>query len=129
MEADLKQAMATRDSLLIGSLYSNLADSLIGLAGAARFTDDPTHSSHQPSSSPSKLSSTTRFLAKADDALQRAAASFGHALDTRRQCTTLAKISLIAKMRGDHNLADSWSQKYFAVLSEAQKDNTLAADI
>ena len=96
----------------------------MGLAGAC----NPTHALSQalddttdpPSSSPPSKD-FTRYLAKAEDALQRAAANYSRAMDFAAHCSALAKLGLISRLRGDDSVAEDWAKKYAAAWREGRK--------
>ena len=111
--------------MLIGTLYSHLADSYMGLANPSPPPHPSPPSSHipstpKPSSSPTSTSTRTRFsnIAKAELYIDRAHDCFKRAAYLDGECEQLMKKAIIAKLRGDEKLAEEWAQRHNAVWEE-----------
>jgi anaphase-promoting complex subunit 5 len=114
IEGVVPQAIEGTDNLLIGTLYSHLADSYMGLA-------DPNcdaKAAASPSSSPSSSRSTAANVAKAELYIDRARECYKKSGYLAGECEQLMKKAIIAKLRGDEKLAEEWAQNHNRVWEE-----------
>jgi hypothetical protein len=88
----------------------------MGTAGRASISAQSAQPHSQAASPINKTS--TQLLAKAEDSLKRASEAFARVHDTARHCSALAKISRIARVRGDFRLAEDWAERYLGVWRE-----------
>ncbi|KAF2034414.1 hypothetical protein EK21DRAFT_85454 [Setomelanomma holmii] len=116
LEGVVPQAIEGVDNMLIGTLYSHLADSYMGLADPNR---EPTATS--PPSSPSSHRSTTANVAKAELYIDRARECYKKSGCLAGECEQLMKKAIIAKLRGDEKLAEEWAQNHNRVWEEGIK--------
>jgi len=115
VEAILPQALEGSDNLLVGTLYSHLADSHMGLAS-------PDH--ENPSTGLSSLKSTwsrAADIAKADLYIDRAREYYKKCEYFDGECDQLMKKAIIAKLRGDEKLAEEWAQNHNRVWEEGMQ--------
>ena len=111
----LWQALEGSDNLLVGTLYSHLADSHMGLAS-------PAH--ENPSTGLSSLKSTwsrAADIAKADLYIDRAREYYKKCEYFDGECDQLMKKAIIAKLRGDEKLAEEWAQNHNRVWEEGMQ--------
>lgn len=113
----LYQASEGVDDMLIGMLYSHLADSHMGLAGPSNKSTSLLTHTHPLQSPSSRIRSTN--LAKAELFIDRARKYFKKSEYLEGECEQLMKKALMAKMRGDEKLAEEWAQNHNKVLKEA----------
>ncbi|KAF2021731.1 hypothetical protein BU24DRAFT_362512, partial [Aaosphaeria arxii CBS 175.79] len=106
LHAVIPQSLENSDSMLIGTLYSNIADSYMGLAGL----DDP--------SSANGSRSYAANISRADLYLDRARDYFKKVEDIEYECEQLMKKAFIAKLRGDEKVADEWAHNHNRVWEE-----------
>jgi anaphase-promoting complex subunit 5 len=117
--------------MLIGTLYSHLADSYMGLANTnpnPTLTARPTiisPSTPRPSSSSSPSSNRSRNskIAKAELYIDRAREHFKRAAYLDGECEQVMKKAIIAKLRGDEKVAEEWAMKHNAIWEEGVKAN------
>lgn len=114
LEGVIPQALEGADNMLIGTLYSHLADSYMGLA-------DPAKTSTSPASSPTAARSTTSKVSKADVYIDRARECYKKAGSLTGECEQLMKKAIIARLRGDEKLAEEWAQNYNRVWEEGMR--------
>lgn len=118
LEGVIPQSLESSDNLLCGTLYSHLADSYMGLADpSGKYTLNST------SSSPSATRSTAANVAKAELHIDRSRECFKKAGYLAGQCEQLMKKAIIAKLRGDENLAEEWAQNHNRVWEEGMASN------
>ncbi|KAH7078559.1 anaphase-promoting complex subunit 5-domain-containing protein [Paraphoma chrysanthemicola] len=117
VEGVLPQAIEGTDNLLIGTLYSHLADSYMGLADPNR----ETKAADSPSSSPSSPRSTANNVAKAELYIDRARECYKKSGYLAGECEQLMKKAIIAKLRGDEKLAEEWAQNHNRVWEEGTR--------
>ncbi|KAF1830174.1 hypothetical protein BDW02DRAFT_559627 [Decorospora gaudefroyi] len=124
VEGVLPQALEGTDTMLIGTLYSHLADSYMGLANpnlADSALLPPVTSPSTPKVAPSPGSSSRSrafHIAKAELYIDRARDCFKKARSLDGECEQLMKKAIIAKLRGDEKLAEEWAQNYNRVWEE-----------
>jgi anaphase-promoting complex subunit 5 len=114
--------------MLIGTLYSHLADSYMGLANPTP-SPSPSHSppssSHIPSTPKSSSPPSSRVkafnIAKAELYIDRARECFKRSAYLDGECEQLMKKAIIAKLRGDEKLAEEWAQRHNRVWEEGMK--------
>jgi anaphase-promoting complex subunit 5 len=116
IEGVIPQALEGSDNLLIGTLYSHLGDSYMGLAGPNAVVK----SSVSPLS-PSSNRSTSANVAKAELYIDRARDCYKKSGYLAGECEQLMKKAIIAKLRGDEKLAEEWAQNYNRVWDEGTK--------
>lgn len=109
LSAALPQSLEYGDQVIIGTLYSHLGDSHIGLAGL----DDPSTSSG--------ARARTANMSKAELYIDRARECWKKAEDIEGECEQLMKRAIVAKFRGDEKLAEEWSQNHNRVWEEGRK--------
>ena len=129
------QALEGGDNMLIATLYSHLADSYMGLvnpdpaapfaAGAldqsqAVITSTPktTTTTTTATSSSSSHRSRAANIAKAELYIERAGDGFKKAGYLDGECEQLMKKAVIAKLRGDEQLAEEWAMRHNRVWEE-----------
>ena len=105
-EAVLPQALEGGDNLLIGTLYSHLADAYMGLA-------DPALTSSSDTKSSSNL-----HVAKAELYIDHARERYKRAGYVVGECEQVMKRAVIARLRGDGGVAEVWAQRYGRVWEE-----------
>jgi anaphase-promoting complex subunit 5 len=116
LEGVIPQATEGTDSFLVGTMYSHLGDSYMGLA-------DPNPSlDAQTSVPPSSNRWTARNMAKAELYTDRARECFKKNGYLVGECEQLMKKSIIAKLRGDEKLAEEWAQNHNRVWEEGMKE-------
>lgn len=115
-EGVIPQALEGTDNLLIGTLYSHLADSYMGLA-------DPNAEPKSPTtmSSPSPSRSTFANVARAETYISRARACYKKSGCLVGECEQLMKKAIIARLRGDEKLAEEWAQNHNRVWEEGMR--------
>ncbi|KAI2477807.1 anaphase-promoting complex protein [Pyrenophora tritici-repentis] len=115
-------ALEGKDNMLVGTLYSHLADSHMGLANP-----DAASSSHASIMSPSTaksprfpaMRSRSANVAKAELYIDRARDCFKRAAYVDGECEQLMKKAMIAKLRGDEKVAEEWAMRHNQVWEEA----------
>ncbi|CAE7205465.1 hypothetical protein PTNB73_07123 [Pyrenophora teres f. teres] len=115
-------ALEGKDAMLVGTLYSHLADSHMGLANP-----DNASSSHATIMSPSTpksprisaMRSRSANVAKAELYIDRARDCFKRAACVDGECEQLMKKAMIAKLRGDEKVAEEWAMRHNQVWEEA----------
>jgi anaphase-promoting complex subunit 5 len=116
LEGVIPQATEGTDSFLVGTMYSHLGDSYMGLA-------DPNPSlDAQTSVPPSSNRWTARNMAKAELYTDRARECFKKNGYLVGECEQLMKKAIIAKLRGDEKLAEEWAQNHNRVWEEGMKE-------
>lgn len=119
VEGIIPQALEGDDDLLIGTLYSHLADSYMGLANpeASQAIDK----SASPSPSSGSNWSTATNVARAELYIDRARECYKKRSYLAGECEQLMKKALIAKLRGDEKLAEEWAQNHNRVWEEGMR--------
>jgi anaphase-promoting complex subunit 5 len=117
LKGAIPQALEGADNLLIGTLYSHLGDSYMGLADPSVAARTPT----SPSSSPSANRSTAAKVAKAELYIDRARECYKKSGYLVGECEQLMKKAIIAKLRGDEKLAEEWAQNHNQVWEEGMR--------
>jgi anaphase-promoting complex subunit 5 len=112
--------------MLIGTLYSHLADSYMGLADPNPSPSSPsfnlTQTPSTPKTAPSPSSrSKTANITKAELYIDRARDHFKRATYLKGECEQLMKKAIIAKLRGDEKLAEEWAQRHNCVWEEGMQ--------
>jgi anaphase-promoting complex subunit 5 len=102
LEAVIPRYLECGSAYMAGQLYSVLADSYVGLAGAES----------AGKGSDAKPNRRREFLVKAHGTLDRALENFTAIEDLERQCETLAKTATVLKVAGDSALANESAAKY-----------------
>ncbi|KAF2819990.1 hypothetical protein CC86DRAFT_460011 [Ophiobolus disseminans] len=118
-EGVVPQALEGADNMLIGTLYSHLADAYMGLAdpnGAPK-----TSTSISSPSGPSANRSTAANVAKAELYIDRARTCYKKSGYLAGECEQLMKKAIIARLRGDEGLAEEWAQNHNRVWEEGMK--------
>jgi anaphase-promoting complex subunit 5 len=108
-EGVIPQALEGADNMLIGTLYSHLADSYMGLA-------DPALASNKKSSPSNR--STSANVAKAEVYIDRARNCYKRSGYVEGECEQLMKKAIIARLRGDEKVAEEWAQNHNRVWEE-----------
>jgi anaphase-promoting complex subunit 5 len=113
VEGVIPQTLEGSDNLLIGTLYSHLGDSYMGLA-------DPNADAKISTSqfSPHSHRSTAANVAKAELHIDRARECYKKSGYLAGECEQLMKKAIIAKLRGDEKLAEEWAQNHNRVWEE-----------
>ncbi|KAF2856573.1 hypothetical protein T440DRAFT_3157 [Plenodomus tracheiphilus IPT5] len=119
VEGVLPQALEGSDNLLVGTLYSHLADSYMGLAGPES-SSNPKKAPATPSS-PRTTRSRAASIAKADSYIDRAREYYKKCEYLDGECEQLMKKAIIAKLRGDEKLAEEWAQNHNRVWEEGMR--------
>jgi anaphase-promoting complex subunit 5 len=109
LSAIIPQTLEHGDQVLIGTLYSHLGDSHIGLAGL-----------DNPSTSSGARARTTN-MSNAELYFDRARECWKKAEDIEGECEQLMKRAIVAKARGDEKLAEEWSQNHNRVWEEGRR--------
>ena len=109
--------------MLIGTLYSHLADSYMGLANPSSSTASTSNAvSHTPSTpsagEPTSNRSRIANIAKAELYVDRARECFQKAAYLGGECEQLMKKAIIAKLRGDEKVAEEWAMRHNSVWDE-----------
>jgi anaphase-promoting complex subunit 5 len=117
IEGVIPQALEGSDNMLIGTLYSHLGDSYMGLADPSTVPKMPS----SPSSSPSANRSTAANVAKAELYIDRARECYKKSGYLAGECEQLMKKAIIAKLRGDEKLAEEWAQNHNRVWEEGMR--------
>ncbi|KAH6877848.1 anaphase-promoting complex subunit 5-domain-containing protein [Alternaria rosae] len=123
VEAVLPQALEGADTMLIGTLYSHLADSYMGLANPNSSTVSTSNAvSHTPSTpragEPTSNRSRIANIAKAELYVDRAREGFKKAAYLDGECEQLMKKAIIAKLRGDEKVAEEWAMRHNSIWDE-----------
>lgn len=105
--------------MLLGMLYSHLADSYMGSANPALVTNTPKKPS--PHFSPTSARSRQANVAKAELYIDRARECFKKSGYLDGECEQLMKKAIIAKLRGDEKLAEEWAQNHNQVWEEGMR--------
>ena len=117
LEGVLPQALEGADSLLVGTLYSHLGDSYMGLA-------DPNQDLERKAS-PSRSAGSSRSMAasvaRAELYIDRARECYKKSGSLTGECEQLMKKAIIAKLRGDEKLAEEWAQNHNRVWEEGMR--------
>lgn len=92
--------------MLTGTLYAQLGDSYIGLAGQC------------DAESQAEFRSRWGYIAKAELYIDRSRECFKKCSYLDGECEQLMKKALIAKLRGDEKLAEEWAQNHNRVWDE-----------
>lgn len=111
VEAVVPQALEGVDNMLIGTLYSHLADSYMGLA-------DPAIASGGKSTGSPATRSTAANVALAELYIDRARSCYKRSGFAEGECEQLMKKAVIARLRGDEGLAEEWAQNHNRVWDE-----------
>lgn len=109
--------------MLIGTLYSHLADSYMGLANLNSSTFSTSNAvSHTPSTpragEPTSNRSRIANIAKAELFVDRAREGFKKAAYLDGECEQLMKKAIIAKLRGDEKVAEEWAMRHNSIWDE-----------
>lgn len=115
-EGVIPQALEGGDNMLVGTLYSHLADSYMGLADP---NAQPKASTSSPGSSANR--STAANVAKAELYIDRARDRYKKSGYLAGECEQLMKKAIIARLRGDEMLAEEWAQNHNRVWEEGIK--------
>ncbi|RAR15443.1 anaphase-promoting complex protein [Stemphylium lycopersici] len=116
-------ALEGGDNMLIGTLYSHLADSYMGLANpnssssAAAVNRPVTPLTPKVAPSPSPRSRSSN-IAKAELYIDRARDCFMKAGYLDGECEQMMKRAIIAKLRGDEKVAEEWAMRHNSVWEE-----------
>lgn len=105
--------------MLIGTLYSHLADSYMGLADPN--SGPELHNASASPSSPVSPRSRAASIAKAELYIDRARECFKKTGYLDGECEQLMKKAIIAKLRGDEKLAEEWAQNHNRVWEEGMR--------
>jgi len=108
--------------MLVGTLYSHLADSHMGLANPDTAASSPaTVVSPRTPKSPRfpAMRSRSANVARAELYIDRARDCFKRAAYVDGECEQLMKKAMIAKLRGDEKLAEEWAMRHNHVWEEA----------
>lgn len=125
IEGVLPQALEGSDNLLVGTLYSRLADSYMGLA-----SPDPSPEQQKAPATPSSPKGTrsrTANVAEAELYIDRAREYYKKCGYLDGECEQLMKKAIIAKLRGDEKLAEEWAQNHNRVWEEGMRRNEMDA--
>ena len=118
-DAFTMQALEGVDNMLVGALYSHLADSYIGLANPSPSSSTAVNRPVTPltpkvASSPSPRACSTN-IAKAELYIDRAQDCFMKAGYLEGECEQMMKKAIIAKLRGDEKVAEEWAMRHNSV--------------
>jgi anaphase-promoting complex subunit 5 len=116
VEGVIPQALEGSDNLLIGTLYSHLGDSYMGLANPNLEPRTPVSPS-----SPDPNRSTAANVARAELYIDRARECYKKSGYLAGECEQLMKKAIIAKLRGDEKLAEEWAQNHNRVWEEGMR--------
>lgn len=117
LEGVLPQALEGADNLLVGTLYSHLGDSYMGLADPNKAPE----SKASPKSSPSSGRSMAASVARAELYIDHAREYYKKSGSLTGECEQLMKKAIIAKLRGDEKLAEEWAQNHNRVWEEGMR--------
>ncbi|KAL5113826.1 APC5 protein [Pleosporales sp. CAS-2024a] len=112
LESVIPQAIEGTDNWLIGTMFSHLGDSCMGLANPNLVT------AKTSSESPSSNRRTASNLAKAELYIDRARECYKKSGYLAGECEELMKKAILAKLRGDEKLAEEWAQNHNRVWEE-----------
>lgn len=109
--------------MLIGTLYSHLSDSYMGLANPNLPPTTTTTTASNPPQTPITTTapmhrSRSTNVAKAELYTDRARDSFRKAGHLDGECEQLMKKAIIAKLRGDEKVAEEWAMRHNSVWEE-----------
>lgn len=113
-EGVIPQALEGQDNMLIGTLFSHLADSYMGLA-------DPNAQVSETASGANANRSMAANVAKAELYFDRARGCYKKSGYLAGECEQIMKKAIIAKLRGDEKLAEEWAQNHNRVWEEGRK--------
>ena len=105
--------------MLLGLLYSHLADAYMGLANPDSEPDLIKTSG--TSLSPAPTRSRAAYVARAELYIDRARECFKRSGFLDGECEQLMKKAIIAKLRGDEKLAEEWAQNHNRVWEDGMR--------
>ncbi|KAF2205108.1 hypothetical protein GQ43DRAFT_67384 [Delitschia confertaspora ATCC 74209] len=109
LDAVIPQSLEHGDLSLCATLYAFQADCSMGLAGQ----DDPSTSNGQRRRAVN--------VNKAEYYIDRARECYKRVEDIEGECEQLCKKAILAKLRGDEQLAEEWAQNYLATWNAARE--------
>ncbi|KAJ4287004.1 APC5 protein [Kalmusia sp. IMI 367209] len=100
LNAIIPKSLENGDPHVIGTLYSHIADAYMGLAGLDEVPDS------------TGARSRASLVSRAEMYIDRARECFHTTEDVVAECGQFMKKAIIAKLRGDEELAEEWAQNH-----------------